>query len=735
MMSDILNIIDDIEQKDSISLSDSFDYSKVCSKALRNIESENEARRLIINILNNWGKLPGETTDIWVNLIEAAGFYPYLRESGHSIYLNNTAGSIRREFHRSKYLPDKIYHEQQKEVSDILNADKNLIVSAPTSFGKSLLIEEIVASGKYKNIVVIQPTLALLDETRKKLKKYSDAYKIIVRTSQESDNTKGNLFLLTAERVMEYRGFDSIDFFIIDEFYKLSMKRDDERCDTLNNAFHLLVNRFNSRFYLLGPNIDGISDGFAEKYNAEFYKTNYSLVDVHEVDVYGAHKSKFDQPRKYKEHKEYVLFDLLESLKEEQTIIYCSSPKRVRELSSKFVKYLKEKNDEVVNTNLNIIEWIKESVSPRWGLIDCLNYGIGVHDGALQRHITSTIINYFNENRIRYLFCTTTIIEGVNTSAKNIVYFDSTKGKRKLIDYFDYSNIKGRSGRLMVHFVGRIFNFNPPPEKKDIIVDIPFFEQNPVNDEVLIHLQDNEVKENVKEQYEKIVEIPQEEREIIRRNGLSVHGQKKIIDILNSKISSLYPYVAWSGMPGYEQLKMTLGLAWDNLVKPGETTSPMTLAKLTKITFDYGITQSISGLVQNTFKWYSGLESNKEKDGQEIFDEAVRDSFQILRHWLHYKVPKWLNVINELQKYVCSKNNLHPGSYGFYASQLENDFVRTNLSILVEYGIPKSAIDKVSPYVPIELKEDDVLDLIKNTDVISKTELNAYEHDKLSENL
>jgi replicative superfamily II helicase len=43
-----------------------------------------------------------------------------------------------------------------------------LSASAPTSFGKSLLIEEIVASKKYKNIIIIQPTLALLDETRKK---------------------------------------------------------------------------------------------------------------------------------------------------------------------------------------------------------------------------------------------------------------------------------------------------------------------------------------------------------------------------------------------------------------------------------------------------------------------------------------------------------------------------------------------------------------------------------------
>ncbi|MGS4443454.1 DEAD/DEAH box helicase [Enterobacter roggenkampii] len=78
---------------------------------------------------------------------------------------------------------------------NLINSEKNVIASAPTSFGKSLLIEEIVASKKYKNIIIIQPTLALLDETRKKISKYSNDYKLIVRTSQAfCSEGKGNIF-------------------------------------------------------------------------------------------------------------------------------------------------------------------------------------------------------------------------------------------------------------------------------------------------------------------------------------------------------------------------------------------------------------------------------------------------------------------------------------------------------------------------------------------------------------
>ena len=66
----------------------------------------------------------------------------------------------------------KYYHDAQKKIIDLIFQGNNIVVSAPTSFGKSLLIEDIVASNRYKNLLIIQPTLALLDETRKNLSKY-----------------------------------------------------------------------------------------------------------------------------------------------------------------------------------------------------------------------------------------------------------------------------------------------------------------------------------------------------------------------------------------------------------------------------------------------------------------------------------------------------------------------------------------------------------------------------------
>lgn len=707
-MTQIESIINVISQSESINFDVSFDTANIVSKLLRSGKQQ-EARKVIIHVLDNWSKVPDATAEIWVDLMESAGFYPYLTgDRSEKFGVSSTSQKIRTNYHLSKNIGEIYLHEEQKFVLDILESDKNLIVSAPTSFGKSLLIEEVVASKKYKNIVVIQPTLALLDETRLKLKKYNDDYKIIVRTSQSPSETKGNLYLLTAERVMEYQQFKNVDFFVIDEFYKLSTKRDDERSDVLNNAFHLLVEQFGSKFYLLGPNIDGISPGFADKYNAEFFKTEFSLVENQIIDVYEQHKDKFRHTVKYKAYKEEVLFNLLLNLRDEQTIIYCSSPSRVRELAKKFNNFLKEKGVREDSLDLPIIEWMETYVHKLWSLIEHLKYGIGVHDGALQKHITSSTIAYFNQGSLRYLFCTSTIIEGVNTTAKNVVIFDEKKGS-KSIDFFDYSNIKGRSGRMMQHYLGKVYNFNLVPDKKEeVIIDIPFFEQNPINDEVLIHLSKDEVKNKDADQYKELMGIPEAERALFKKNGVSVQGQKKMLQAFERVMASNPGLIFWDGYPTYDQLSFVLNLAWEHLIKLGETTKPMTVKKLVKVTHDYGRDKNIVDLIRSTYN-YKRDNNKKNLTHEELIDESVREVFQTLRHWFQYKVPKWLNVANSLQEYLAKKYNRRPGSYIFYAVQMENDFVRDNLSILNEFGIPLSAIQKLQKVIPADLSEDEVL--------------------------
>ena len=459
---DLFKKIDNIALLDT---AEHFELFRSISSAINSSDSslQNAGRNHLIKIVDVWELVPTTVKPMWEDLIEAVGFYPYIEK--YKISIVDLDARIRQEYHRSDYIFDKTLHQKQKELSELVLSKKNVVVSAPTSFGKSLLIEEIVASGIYKNIVIIQPTLALLDETRIKLKQYSDHYKMIVRTSQEASAEKGNIFLLTAERVLEYQNMPEIELLIIDEFYKLSKKREDNRANILNIAFLRLTKNRDCRFYLLGPNIDNISPGFLEKYDAVFFKTDYSMVYTETENLYECVKKKPGG-----KVADEDIFSVLDNA-DDQSLVFCSSPSTARKLAFSYCEYLERKGISK-NADIPLIQWICENLSVEWSLAHCLANEIGVHDGSMPKHITASTIKYFNDKKLKVLFCTNTIIEGVNTSAKNVIYYDNKIGTRD-VDYFDYANIRGRAGRLMEHCVGKVINLKRPPTQSKQMLTFP----------------------------------------------------------------------------------------------------------------------------------------------------------------------------------------------------------------------------------------------------------------------
>lgn len=736
-MDNIRQIINQIDT-DGLNFDDSFSTAMYCSKLLATGESKDAiaVRTIIVHILNNWSNISKESYPIWTDIVESVGFYPYIDKNRETMELLSLSDEVRQKSYLSDYLVSTYFHKGQKELSTYLLSGKNVIASAPTSFGKSLLIEELVASRKYKNIVIIQPTLALLDETRLKLKKYTNIYKIIVRTSQLPSQEKGNLFLLTAERVMEYEDLPPIDLLVIDEFYKLSLRRIDERANTLNNAFLKIVGRFNSKFYLLGPNIDGITPGFAKKYDAIFYKSDFSLVDCNVVDL-SLNGDSNSKSRNSEKRKQDSLYNLLDNLKDEQTLVYCSSPSRARRLAREYLEHLREQGVNPL-VQLPLIEWINKNINPAWSLSKELSYGLAFHDGSLQKHIGASIIKYFNEGLLRCIFCTSTIVEGVNTSAKNVVLFDARKGNKE-IDFFDYSNIKGRAGRLMEHYVGSIYNFVPVPQREAIVVDIPFFEQDReiLSDEILINIDKEDVQAQVADRYRKLYEIEPELMGIIKKNGTNVNGQLKIYHALRRDINtSQYHKIAWSQMPTWNELLYVLTLAENNIFT---FENKHTIASSQQLTFyistyqkSKNIMKVINLIYTNEIKRREDL-SQEEKDKR--LDAAIETGFHIYRHWFRFAVPKAIRVIDSLQKYVCNQHGRRPGSYSYFVQQLENDFIRENLSILVEYGIPSGTINKIASKIPSNLDEDGVVEFIKQNKRLLFNELLQYEIDCLNQTL
>lgn len=119
-----------------------FEYNWKCTKYYSSVIDTTEARKFLINILENWDKVNNEAKLIWLDLVERAGFYPYYIEKIKNIenYNQSLQSSIRSNFFKSEYLNGVYFHEKQKEIEIAINLKKNVAVSAPTSFGKSLLI-------------------------------------------------------------------------------------------------------------------------------------------------------------------------------------------------------------------------------------------------------------------------------------------------------------------------------------------------------------------------------------------------------------------------------------------------------------------------------------------------------------------------------------------------------------------------------------------------------------------
>ena len=156
-------------------------------------------------------------------------------------------------------------------------------LSAPTSFGKSKIIDALIATRRFTNIVVIVPTLALLDETRRRLQgQFSVQYNIVAHPSQLPAEGR-NIFIFTPERVVSYKeSFPKIDFFVLDEFYKIGgQSEEDRRVVALNEAFYLLYKKHKAQFYMLGPNIRAISEGANRRFN--FESVSYTHLRAHET--------------------------------------------------------------------------------------------------------------------------------------------------------------------------------------------------------------------------------------------------------------------------------------------------------------------------------------------------------------------------------------------------------------------------------------------------------------------
>lgn len=353
-------------------------------------------------------------------------------------------------FHQSKYDNKIVLHPQQAECIDLLFKNNNMILSAPTSFGKTYVAFEFIARNDFNNIVFIVPTIALMNEIIKKVKdRFSDNYNII--TNSFEDFEQKNIFILVPERVdVELiNKIKEVDFLIFDEIYKLKRmqtdkeKERDKKIIALNRGYFELVNR-SKRVLLMGPFIkDVVFERTKLNNNIVKYFTDYSPV-YNKIDFIEEDKN---------------IFTIKEIENENQKLIYFRSPGSIYKFC---VNNIAEKDGQKLKSN-SLTEWCDKYISTKWLPSIMLKNEIGIHHGSLPTFMRKYIENMYNSNNLNTILCTSTLLEGINTPTNELIVYDSEN-----LTAFEINNLIGRVGRLGKFKTGNIFLFNKELEK-DII--------------------------------------------------------------------------------------------------------------------------------------------------------------------------------------------------------------------------------------------------------------------------
>jgi hypothetical protein len=411
----------------------------------------------------------------------------------------------------------------------------------------------IIASGRYKNIVVVVPTIALIDETRRRLSRFSPAFKVVTQVSQSPGDS--NIFVFTAERANVYEEFPHIDFFVIDEFYKIgAVAADQKRTVALNHAFYKL-SKGGGQFYLLGPCVRQIPEGLEARFRCRFFPTTYATVAS---DLIRVKRSGSDLN---------TLCQLVKKLQGEPTLIFCKSPKSTNEVAKAL---LDTGVTEQTHDADSAAGWMEQHFHPEWVLPRSMKQSIGIHHGRLPRSLGQYVVRAFNDGRIDVLICTSTLIEGVNTKAKNVIIFDNTIAREKL-DFFTFNNIKGRSGRMFEHFVGRVFLFHEPPEEELPFVDFPVFTQGAdMPDSILVQLDDGDLSPESRTRLEPFTQQTDLPMELLKiHSSIEPDNLLALARHLKTVTAGQRALLAWTGFPRYESLKLVCELAWKHLIGGG----------------------------------------------------------------------------------------------------------------------------------------------------------------------
>lgn len=560
---------------------------------------------------------------------------------------------------RSERLGNRILHKEQWQIFDRLLQGKNVILSAPTSFGKSLLIDVLIASRRYQKIAIIVPTLALLDETRKRLlRAFGDIYEVISHSS-EVPETENVIYIGTQERLIVREGMTSIDLLVVDEFYKLDPARRDERSTALNAVVYKLLQKA-KQFFFLGPNIDSVVIKESSLWKFEFIQTRFSTVAVDTLDLRGEN------------NKTELLLGEVGKPSNWPALIFASSPDRANQLLATIM----EAESSFENGSMELANWMSENYWQGWTLCHAVKTGCAVHHARLPRALSVKFVREFGRGGLDVLICTSTLIEGVNTAAKSVMIFD-----KKIVgsdyDFFTFANIRGRAGRLGRHYVGKVLLFNDPPDETKVDIDTPLFgDLNEAPDRLIVHFETESLSEVGNGRVEVVAaKTGLNASELQRFSSVSIDEIQKYNELVD-QAARTGQLPTWTGYPSsYMELEAVCELVCSvkNCREFGAYSYKQLAFYINKLRH--------SRSMKDFYEWYGdGLEDAED------FDQI----FKFLKS-CEFGIGEYFSLIETLVR----KRTSREVDYSPFVAEMKNLFRPECIKVLDERGVPIQISEKI----------------------------------------
>lgn len=363
------------------------------------------------------------------------------------------------------------FTDTQFDLYSSLSESREFSFSGPTSMGKSFIIKafirRIIHNRPPENLAIIVPTRALISQFTLEIKKDLGAqlernkYKVVTNSNISDLIIESNtnlILVLTPERLISYLSQEvnpEIGFLFVDEAHKIA--QDDARSITTYIAIEKTLKKYpTTKLYFSSPNVSNpeVLLKLFRKDEHNNFKTSETTVaqnlffsDLNEGKFMYLHGDEFKLIAAPIPESARTVNGFLQAYGKNSNLVYCNSVRRTIAYASEFVNAIQSSVTETNKSLKKAAKIIGEYIHPDYYLADFIKKGVAYHFGNMPQLMRNLIEDLYKNGDIRYVFCTSTLLEGINMPTQNLFILDNRKHRSELKS-IDFWNLAGRAGRM-----------------------------------------------------------------------------------------------------------------------------------------------------------------------------------------------------------------------------------------------------------------------------------------------